>query len=196
MKGNVINVYKITSKYLQQESFRLKPHSGIDLKMEIGEPIKAVGEGTIRLADYGNLNAGKTVFVDMENGKTLIYGHLNDFTVQNGQHVNVGDLIGHAGNTGFSTGSHLHFSVKEGGRHLDPSSYIESIQHMNDSNFIVQQATHMKINFFDYMQQHMDLVGGFISSVKLHFIHLLSSTDYSPVIQLLKSVVQFILFNT
>lgn len=192
----MINVYKITSRYGQLENFRNRPHSGIDLKMEIGEPIKAVGEGTIRLADYGNLNAGRTVFIDMENGKTLIYGHLNDFTVQNGQHVNVGELIGHAGNTGFSTGSHLHFSVKEGGRYLDPSSYLENIQHMNDANFIAQQATHMKINFFDYMHQHMDLVGGFISSVKLHFIHLLSSTDYSPVIQLLKSIVHFIFLNT
>lgn len=181
---------------MQQESFRIKPHSGIDLKMEIGEPIKAVGDGNVRLADYGSQNAGKTIFIDMEDGRTLIYGHLNDFTVQSGQHVNAGDLIGHAGNTGFSTGSHLHFSVKEGGIFKDPSEFISSIQHMNDSNFITQSASHLKMNFFDYMQQHMDLIGGFISTVKINLIHLLTSTDYSPVMQLLKSVIQFIFLNS
>lgn len=192
----MINVYKITSKYLQQESFRSVPHSGIDFKMEKGEPLRAIVEGKIRIADYGNLNAGKTVFIDTEDGRTLIYGHLNDFTVQNGQYVNVGDIVGHAGSTGFSTGNHLHLGYKEGGIFKDPSRFIESIQHMNDSNFIAQSTSNLKMNFFEHMQQHMDLIGGFISTVKLNLIHMLTSTDYSPVIQLLKHIIQLIFLNS
>lgn len=193
----MINVYKITSRYLQQESFRSAPHSGIDFKMEKGEPLRAIVEGKIRIADYGNLNAGKTVFIDTEDGRTLIYGHLNDFAnIHNGQQVNVGDLLGYAGSTGFSTGNHLHLGYKEGGIFKDPSEFISSIQHMNDSNFIAQSASNMKMNFFEYMQQHMDLIGGFISTFKLNMIHLITSTDYSPVMQLLKHIIQFIFLNT
>jgi murein DD-endopeptidase MepM/ murein hydrolase activator NlpD len=80
-----------------------KENQSVQLKKECGE----------RIHDYGNVNAGKTVFVKWEDGKTAIYGHLNDFTVKNGQHVSPGDLLGHAGNTGFSTGNHLHFGLKD-----------------------------------------------------------------------------------
>jgi murein DD-endopeptidase MepM/ murein hydrolase activator NlpD len=192
MKGNVINVYKITSKFGQLENFRNKPHTGLDFKMEIGEPIRAIREGTIRVADYENLNSGKTVFIDTENGTSIIYGHLNDFTVQSGQHVNVGDLLGHAGNTGFSTGSHLHLGLKKGGEYLDPSSLIDSIQQMNTASCTIQQA---KLTFMEYFQQHMDLIGSQVIDAKVNLIHFIASTDYLPLIQLFKSVIQFIFFN-
>jgi murein DD-endopeptidase MepM/ murein hydrolase activator NlpD len=114
-------MYRITSKFSQQESFRLKPHSGIDFKMEIGEPIRSIKDGVVTIKDFGNVNIGKTVLVKWDDGRTAIYGHLNDFSVTNGQHVHAGDLLGHAGNTGFSTGSHLHFGLKENGHFIDPS---------------------------------------------------------------------------
>lgn len=175
--------YKITSLFQQQESFRIKPHSGIDFKMEVGEPIRSIKEGIVTIKDFGNVNAGKTVFVKWSDGKVAIHGHLNDFAVQNGQVVKAGDLLGHAGNTGFSTGSHLHFGIKEGGRFIDPSPYINDIQNMNTT--IVQNIAETKLNFFDYMSQHMNV----ISDLKMHIIHLPYDT---LLIQIGKQLLQFI----
>ncbi len=174
----------------QKEPFRLSPHNGIDLKMNTGEPIKSIKDGTISLADYGNQNAGKTIFVKWEDGKEAIYGHLSEFAVKDGQHVKAGDLIGYAGNTGHSTGSHLHFALKDNGNFINPSPYIQDIQHMNDVNYFVQ-STSQHLNFFDYFQQHMSLYTEF----KIHFINILHSTDYTPFIKLFQNVIQFILFN-
>jgi hypothetical protein len=180
-------MYRITSKFSQQESFRLKPHSGIDFKMEIGEPIRSIKDGVVTIKDFGNVNAGKTVLVKWDGEtKTAIYGHLNDFSVKNGQHVHAGDLLGHAGNTGFSTGSHLHFGLKENGHFIDPSSYIDNIQNMNTT--IVQHVPDViptKINFFDYMSQHMNA----ISDLKMHLIHLPYDALF---IQVSKQLLQFI----
>lgn len=197
MKGNLTMPYRITSKFFQQESFRNSPHKGIDFAMETGEPLRSIKDGIVTLKNFGSTNAGKTVYVEWDDGTaTAIYGHLSDFAVQNGQHVKAGDLIGYAGNTGNSFGSHLHFGLKKDGQFIDPSPYIENIQHMNDPNYFVQSATELKLSFFDFMQQHMDLIGGFVSTVKVNFIHLVSSTDYTPLIKLLQNLIQFFLFNT
>lgn len=189
-------MYKITSRFGQQESFRNHGHSGIDFSMDRGEPIRTMKEGIIRVADYGNTNAGKTVFVKWEDGKTAIYGHLNDFAVKNGQHVQPGDLLGHAGNTGFSTGNHLHFGLKEGGRFIDPTPYISDIQNMNVKQYVQQNVQHitehitepsqLKVNFFDYMHQHMNV----LSDLKLHLISNL--TNDTLLIQVSKQIFQFI----
>ncbi|AZV43704.1 metalloendopeptidase-like membrane protein [Peribacillus asahii] len=182
-------MYKITSKFHQQEAFRLKPHNGIDLKMEVGEPLRSIKEGVVRTADYGSTNAGKTVFVEWEDGKTAIYGHLSEFAVKNGQQVEAGDLIGYAGNTGHSTGSHLHFGLKEGSEFIDPTPYIDSLQHMNDVGYFVQSAS-TKFSFLSFFQQHMSLY----TDMKMHLINIFS-TDYMPFIKLFQNVIQLIFFN-
>jgi hypothetical protein len=179
--------YKITSRFGQQESFRSHGHSGIDFKMEIGEPIRSVKDGVVTIKDFGNVNAGKTVLVKWDgDNKTAIYGHLNDFSVHNGQRVQAGDLLGHAGNTGFSTGSHLHFGLKNGeGQFLDPSPYINDIQNMNVKQFVQHIPETTKLNFFDYMQQHMNV----LSDLKMQLIHLPYDTLF---IQISKQLLQFI----
>lgn len=184
--------YRITSRFGQQESFRTHGHSGIDFAMNKGEPIRSIKEGIVRIADYGNVNAGKTVFVKWEDGKTAIYGHLNDFAVKNGQHVQPGDLLGHAGNTGHSFGNHLHFGLKEDGHFIDPSPYISDIQNMNVKQYAqnivehITEPTQLKVNFFDYMHQHMNV----LSDLKLH---LISHLPYDTLlIQISKQILQFI----
>jgi hypothetical protein len=178
--------YTITSRFHSMESIRKVPHNGVDFKMQIGEPIRSIKDGIVQTADYGNRLSGKTVYIKWEDGRTSVYGHLNDFTVQNGQHIHSGDLVGHAGNTGFSTGSHLHFALKENGHFVDPSSYISDIQNMN-----THVVNHMpdviatKVNFFDYMQQHMNV----LSDLKIHLIHLPYDT---LLIQIGKQLLQFI----
>ena len=135
--------YKITSGFHSKEPFRDHPHNGVDLKMAEGTDLRAIADGTIRVADYGNTNAGKTVFIDAADGKTYIYGHLSDFSVSNGQTIHVGELIGHSGNSGFSTGPHLHFGIKEGGQYLDPTPYVQLLQDMNKG---LKEAAHSSMN--------------------------------------------------
>jgi hypothetical protein len=154
--------------------------------MNKGEPIRSIKDGVVTVKDFGDRLSGKTVYVQWEDGRTSVYGHLSDITVKTGQHVDAGDLVGHAGSTGFSTGNHLHFALKENGHFIDPSSYISDIQNMN--THVVQhlpEVTPLKVNFFDYMSQHMNS----ISDLKMHLIHLPYDTLF---IQIGKQLLQFI----
>lgn len=118
----------ISSKFGAQEAFRNKPHSGLDIPLEEGTPLKAVADGVIKLADYGDINAGKTVFLETDQG-TFIYGHLSEFLVEEGQRVTAGQDIALSGNTGNVIGDgHLHLGLKNvDGNYIDPSGYAESV---------------------------------------------------------------------
>lgn len=190
-------MYKITSYFGSRESFRNKGHSGIDFAMERGTELKSIRDGIVeKVVNYPDgINIGKGVIIKFNDGNTGIYGHMNDTSVIQGQTVRAGDLIGHSGNSGHVVGSnggyHLHFGVKgEDGGFLDPSPYIQDIQHMNDVNYFVQSSS-SKLNFLDYFQQHMSLYTEF----KIHLINILHLTDYTPFIKLFQNVIQFILFN-
>lgn len=161
--------YKITSQFHATESFREGAHKGIDFAMKEGTDLKAVAEGIIRIKDYGNVNAGKTVFIDTADGKTFIYGHLKDFAVNNGQQVKVGDLIGHSGNTGASTGAHLHFGVKVDGEFADPSAYVPLIQKMNE----LKEVAFTQMNVADIFNEAMQQFSEALSSMLLHIVTLL-----------------------
>lgn len=95
---------------------RPKPHTGIDFGIPVGTPVKAALSGTVR--GWGNTDAirgcysfGKWILIDHENGLSTAYLHLSNISVKKGQEVSTGDIIGNSGNTGYSTGPHLHFSV-------------------------------------------------------------------------------------
>lgn len=185
--------YKITSHFLEQEPFRSHPHTGIDFKMEIGTPIRTIKDGVIKLADYGNQNAGKTIFVQWDDGKIAIYGHLSRFAVKNGQYVKAGDIIGYSGNTGHSTGAHLHFALKEGGRYIDPSPYIEFIQNMNNPSFVLklQHATDtITLNGTQFIQMISDA----LSSIKFQFINIFVGNidNYTFFLKVVKQSFQFL----
>jgi hypothetical protein len=110
-----------------------KAHTGIDYSMGVGTKIEAVGSGVIqKIVDYGDVNAGKTVILHLDNGKDAVYGHLSEFLVREGQRVDPGQVIALSGNTGHSTAPHLHFAVKDHGAFVDPSNYDQAIQKMGD----------------------------------------------------------------
>lgn len=103
-----------------------KMHEGIDIKgMATGTPVVAASGGTVvsagRAGGYGNL-----VVIDHGNGVTTRYGHLNGINVSPGQTVAAGQRIGGAGSTGVSTGTHLHYEVRENGRPVDPNTYHDN----------------------------------------------------------------------
>lgn len=184
--------YKITSRFLEQESFRIRPHTGIDFAMPEGTPIRSIKDGIVHLADYGNFNSGKTVFVKWSDGKTAIYGHLSNFSVKDGQYVKAGDLLGYSGNTGHSTGAHLHFGIKEGGRFIDPSPYIDLIQNMNNPTFIVKShriADTVTLNGLEFVK----ILSETLSSIKFQFINIFVGNidNYSFFLKIIKQSFQF-----
>src|SRR5690606_8831488 len=105
--------YKLTSDFGDIDSAHSVPHNGIDLSMPIGTPIFSPTDGVVKnIVDYGDKNIGKGIIIETEDGSTLILGHLSDTTnVEVGQSVEFGDLLALSGNTGRSTGAHLHVGM-------------------------------------------------------------------------------------
>ncbi|WP_052210484.1 peptidoglycan DD-metalloendopeptidase family protein [Thermoanaerobacter sp. YS13] len=102
-------------------------HTGIDFGVPSGTPIKAVADGIVVLAgEYGGY--GKAVVIKHANGLSTIYGHLSEIKVEAGKEVKQGEIIGLSGNTGRSTGPHLHFEIRENGQPVDPSLYLTGIK--------------------------------------------------------------------
>lgn len=94
----------------------LRGHDGMDIDMPIGTHIYAVDDGKITYADVEPY--GKTIIIEHSWGSSY-YGHLSDFKVKVGENVKKGDHIGESGNTGVSTGAHLHFGIKPKDTNVD-----------------------------------------------------------------------------
>jgi murein DD-endopeptidase MepM/ murein hydrolase activator NlpD len=89
-------------------------HDGIDFRASIGTPVKASLSGTVMQVNYGavqNCQYGKWVLIKHNNGLATLYAHLSDISVQEGQAIATGQVIGYSGNTGYATGPHLHMTV-------------------------------------------------------------------------------------
>lgn len=108
---------------------RAAMHSGLDFKGPVGAPIFAAAEGRIRFVGrkqgYGNV-----VEIDHGNGVMTRYAHLSRFAAKVGQPVGAGDVIAALGNTGRSTGPHLHFEVRINDRAVNPRPFLEKAQHV------------------------------------------------------------------
>ncbi len=98
-------------------------HRGIDIKAKIGTPIFATADGIIKEASmkgkWGNL-----IIITHADGYETWYAHLNAFNINVKEEVKKGAIIGYVGNTGFSTGPHLHYEVKQHGKHLNPIAFL------------------------------------------------------------------------
>ena len=98
-------------------------HSGIDIDAKHGEPVVATADGTVSKAGW-HQSYGRTVILDHKDGYETLYGHLSAITVKKGQKVIVGEVIGKAGSSGRSTGTHLHYEVAKDGKRIDPAIYL------------------------------------------------------------------------
>ena len=98
-------------------------HTGIDLGSAVGTSIHAAGNGTVILAgSWGGY--GRTVVIDHGGGLSSLYAHQSSIAVSEGQSVLAGEVIGYIGCTGFCTGPHLHFEVREVGAPVNPMHYL------------------------------------------------------------------------
>jgi hypothetical protein len=201
--------YPITSKFGELESFRgSSPHRGIDFAMGEGTPLYSIRNAVVeRVVDFKQFSGGKMIFLKWEDGKTAVYGHLSKFAnVKVGQHVQKGELIGYSGNSGAVVGEnggyHLHFAIKEGEKFLNPSPYINDIQNMSSmclnqpTELIekVQEIVPLKVDFFNFMSQHMNGVGETLTNLKLQ---LVTNLSYDVLfIQIMKNLGQLFLTHS
>ncbi|MFT9486607.1 MAG: M23 family metallopeptidase [Tepidibacillus sp.] len=119
---------RVTSKYgLRSSGY----HEGIDIGATNpgvdGDPIWAMTDGIVEYAGWAR-GYGQVIYLDHYNGLKTRYGHLSKVLVKNGQYVKKGDLIALMGNTGRSSGTHLHFEIRQEGTPYNPAFYFPILQ--------------------------------------------------------------------
>ncbi len=119
IKGNYI-----TSPYGYRPAFR-RTHKGVDMRSAVGDTVYAAFTGKVRLTKFERGGYGFYVILRHDNGLETVYGHLTRFLVQPNQYVKAGQPIALSGNTGRSTGPHLHFETRFMGYAINPAAIID-----------------------------------------------------------------------
>lgn len=112
---------RVTSKYGPR---RRGIHQGTDIDLETGDPIYATFDGRVRHTTYVARGYGNLIIIRHDNGLETFYAHLSEVNVKPGDWVTAGQVIGKGGNTGRSTGSHLHYEMRYKGHSFDPERLI------------------------------------------------------------------------
>lgn len=113
----------ITSRFGVVSSVRSNKHTGLDIAASTGTPIKAAAGGTVTFSGYKS-SYGYMVVVDHGNGVETYYGHCSKLYASVGQTVSQGEVIAAVGNTGNSTGPHLHLEIRVNGVAYNPQNYL------------------------------------------------------------------------
>jgi murein DD-endopeptidase MepM/ murein hydrolase activator NlpD len=98
-------------------------HNGLDIGVDSGTPVLAAMEGVVAETGYSAMS-GNYILIAHHSGWSSFYGHMTSFSVKAGDRVVSGTRIGYSGNTGYTTGPHLHFSVFKNGRSVNPSNVL------------------------------------------------------------------------
>ncbi len=119
--------YRVTSEF----GYRADPftgvrsyHTGVDLAVSAGTPIRASMGGKVSTAGWSN-TYGNYVIISHGNGYQTLYAHMQKYSVKKGETVNQGQTIGYVGSTGYSTGPHLHFSVYKNSQLVSPTTILQ-----------------------------------------------------------------------
>jgi len=149
--GAPIKYKRITDRF----GYRIHPitkkrqhHSGIDMSAKIGTPIYAPADGVVEYAKakgtYGNY-----LLINHPFGFKTAYGHLNKFAVKSGDYIEKGDLVGYVGNTGRSTGPHLHYEIRYLQKWLNPDKYLT----WSSKTYLNVMASERLVNWSKLMNQ-------------------------------------------
>lgn len=101
-------------------------HTGVDFTADIGTEVYATGDGVVEVVESGAWGYGKSIVINHGFGYKTRYAHLSAFKIRAGQKVKRGELIGLVGNTGKSTGPHLHYEVEMNGNKINPINFFHS----------------------------------------------------------------------
>jgi hypothetical protein len=124
---------------------RYRYHYGVDIKLYRGDTVRSAFEGVVRIAHYDG-DYGKVVVVRHNNGLETLYAHLSKLSVSEGDKVEAGDVVGLGGNTGRSTGSHLHFEARYKGEPIDPNELIEW-----ETGYLCHDTLDLNAEHFEYL---------------------------------------------
>lgn len=116
-------VRRVTSSYGYRRRFR-RMHYGIDISVQVGDTIRAAFDGKVRMVDFDRRGYGRYVVVRHTNGLETLYAHNSRIIARENQIVRAGDPIALGGNTGRSTGPHLHFEFRYLGQPLNPEHLV------------------------------------------------------------------------
>ena len=123
-------------------------HYGVDLELDMGDSIKSVWDGIVRLTNWDGGGYGNYVLVRHYNGLETLYGHLSDIQCTVGQILQAGDLLAKGGSTGRSSGPHLHFEIRYQGIPINPMDVFDFNNHQSKgSTFTLSPET------FDYIER-------------------------------------------
>jgi len=124
----------VSSPYgMREDPINNKPafHEGIDISANVGSPVYATASGTVVKIMYSKYGYGNRILIKHNYGFETLYAHLSDrIVVKKGQWVNKNQLIGSVGNSGKSTGPHLHYEIHKNGNPRDPMGYFYT--HLTD----------------------------------------------------------------
>ena len=146
---------RITSKYGPR---RRRMHRGIDLKVLVGDTIRAAFDGKVRIKNFERRGYGNYVVIRHPNGLETVYGHLSKILVTPNDIVHAGDPIALGGNTGRSTGSHLHFETRFLGQAINPADIIDfenSVPHQDTYVFHNIKINGRKSNIYTSSSDQM-----------------------------------------
>ena len=112
---------------VRQDPFTGSPamHTGLDLRGEPGDPVRAAADGTVTAAGWSG-GYGRVVDIDHGNGLSTRYGHLSAIDVHMGQFIKTGQVLGKVGSSGRSTGPHLHYETRIRGEAVDPQKFLRA----------------------------------------------------------------------
>ncbi len=120
INGNIVSFF---GKRFHEKLKVEKLHIGIDIKAQIGTTIKATANGTVIKGEFAG-GYGLMVEIAHQDGISTVYAHLSSLSVKPGQTILQGDVIGYSGNTGITTGPHLHYEIRVKGQPVDPLIFI------------------------------------------------------------------------
>jgi len=112
-------------------------HYGTDVRLRTGDPVKCAFDGIVRAIQFDRSGYGNVVVVRHHNGLETLYGHLSKVTVKPNQPISAGELVGLGGNTGRSTGSHLHFEIRYYGEPFNPEYIIDFDNYVLKSDMLL-----------------------------------------------------------
>ena len=139
----------VTSPYGYRPRFG-REHKGVDLKLRIGDTVRAAFEGRVRLTNFERKGYGYYVILRHPNGLETVYGHLSKFLVKPDQYVKVGDPIALGGNTGRSTGPHLHLETRFMGYPINPQAIFDfANQTVHTDTYTFDKRTYKQARNFD-----------------------------------------------
>ena len=123
-------------------------HYGTDVRLKTGDPVKSALDGIVRVIQFDRRGYGNVVVVRHHNGLETLYGHLSKVLVKPNQTIKAGESVGLGGNTGRSTGAHLHFEIRYYGEPFNPEYIVDF-----DNSVLKSDTLVLTRNNFEYLTE-------------------------------------------